>query len=329
MLSNNVARAPDGDSMGWPTGPPKPSSSSFASLASTPTSITFEAQAEKVGRTMALEGAWRDGVPLDDTPWEDFPFLAAEELWSRLTPHLLRPELVADRLEEAIRHDKASDAGDRSAARAPRRRPGPASRSWAHRRYPAGDAHGRAIQRSADRTPPWPRASRAAPDSAGARRAARTRGPWVCERGTGESLLICIACERPPKVRHRVKLPDAPWLRPLRRAAGLARKSRKFSQLRRLEPRGFEPLTFCMPCRRAPSCAMAPMSRKSLKNKSPRLSTPMFAKLHGSACDWCSRLNGRDNCMATGHLRADPRIVRSSWLRRSDMTPASGLLAPA
>lgn len=28
-----------------------------------------------------------------------------------------------------------------------------------------------------------------------------------------------------------------------------------------MEPRGFEPLTFCMPCRRAPNCAMAPPRR--------------------------------------------------------------------
>lgn len=34
-----------------------------------------------------------------------------------------------------------------------------------------------------------------------------------------------------------------------------------YVDLLRLEPRGLEPLTFCMPCRRAPNCAMAPMGR--------------------------------------------------------------------
>ncbi len=31
--------------------------------------------------------------------------------------------------------------------------------------------------------------------------------------------------------------------------------------------------TTCMPCRRAPNCAMAPLNRKSLKDKDSRLST--------------------------------------------------------
>jgi tetratricopeptide (TPR) repeat protein len=49
---------------------------------------------------------WRDqlGHELDDF-WDDFPFLASEELWRRLTPEQPCPEMVADRLEAAIARD--------------------------------------------------------------------------------------------------------------------------------------------------------------------------------------------------------------------------------
>lgn len=43
-------------------------------------------------------------------------------------------------------------------------------------------------------------------------------------------------------------------------AAGRNRSTVRFAEM---EPRGLEPLTFCMPCRRAPNCAMAPTNRGS------------------------------------------------------------------
>ncbi len=51
-------------------------------------------------------------------------------------------------------------------------------------------------------------------------------------------------------------LPASGW----GRTAALAgiRKPLRIQHLHRLEPGGLEPPTFCMPCRRAPNCAMAP-----------------------------------------------------------------------
>ncbi len=63
----------------------------------------FADQARIAARCMALEENWREGVALDDDPWDDFPFLASEELWRRLTPDLPCPELIAERLEKHIR----------------------------------------------------------------------------------------------------------------------------------------------------------------------------------------------------------------------------------
>jgi len=63
----------------------------------------FAEQARVATRCMTLEENWREGLGLDDSPWDDFPFLASEELWRRLTPNLPCPELIADRLEKHIR----------------------------------------------------------------------------------------------------------------------------------------------------------------------------------------------------------------------------------
>ncbi len=63
----------------------------------------FADQAHVATRCMALEETWRKGLSLDDSPWDDFPFLASEALWRRLTPDLPCPELIAERLEEHIR----------------------------------------------------------------------------------------------------------------------------------------------------------------------------------------------------------------------------------
>jgi len=62
----------------------------------------FAEQARTATRCMMLEESWREGLALDDGPWDDFPFLASEELWRRLTPDLPCPELIADRLEKHI-----------------------------------------------------------------------------------------------------------------------------------------------------------------------------------------------------------------------------------
>jgi hypothetical protein len=63
----------------------------------------FREQAQAAKRTMVLQKTCCEGAPDTGTFWDDFPFLAVEELWRRLTPDLLCPELLADRLEEAVR----------------------------------------------------------------------------------------------------------------------------------------------------------------------------------------------------------------------------------
>jgi len=63
----------------------------------------FREQAQAAERPTALQRTCCEGAPDTGTFWDDFPFLAVEELWRRLTPDLLCPELLADRLEEAVR----------------------------------------------------------------------------------------------------------------------------------------------------------------------------------------------------------------------------------
>ena len=58
----------------------------------------FREQAQAAGQCKNLEERWRENIEWDDSPWDDFPFLAAEELWRRLTPDLTCPEFIADRL---------------------------------------------------------------------------------------------------------------------------------------------------------------------------------------------------------------------------------------
>ncbi|MEK6677581.1 MAG: SEC-C metal-binding domain-containing protein [Planctomycetota bacterium] len=62
----------------------------------------FREQAQAARRPMSLEEQWWKGVKRARTFWDDFPLLAAEELWRRLTPELYCPELLADRLDEVI-----------------------------------------------------------------------------------------------------------------------------------------------------------------------------------------------------------------------------------
>jgi hypothetical protein len=58
----------------------------------------FREQALRARRPEHLEEQWR-GDREWSVAWDDFPFLAADELWRRLTPDLLCPELVADILQ--------------------------------------------------------------------------------------------------------------------------------------------------------------------------------------------------------------------------------------
>jgi len=76
----------------------------------------FEQQARAAGRAFELEARWRRGIAVDKKrDWDDFPFVASEELWDRLTPQLLCPEVVARRIEAAMERpeiDPPSQYGD-------------------------------------------------------------------------------------------------------------------------------------------------------------------------------------------------------------------------
>jgi hypothetical protein len=62
----------------------------------------FREQAREAGRCKHLEERWYQGPDWGDSPWDDFPFLAAEELWRRLTPDLVCPEFIADELGQVM-----------------------------------------------------------------------------------------------------------------------------------------------------------------------------------------------------------------------------------
>jgi hypothetical protein len=62
----------------------------------------FAAQAKQSGGCSALRDSWTQGKERYDL-WDDFPFLAAEELWHRLTPDLLCPEIVSRYMDKVIR----------------------------------------------------------------------------------------------------------------------------------------------------------------------------------------------------------------------------------
>jgi len=62
----------------------------------------FREQAQSAGRPQHLEELWRRGQDWDDSPWSDFPFLAAEELWRRLAADLPCPEFIADRMSRLM-----------------------------------------------------------------------------------------------------------------------------------------------------------------------------------------------------------------------------------
>ncbi len=61
----------------------------------------FPDQARRAGRCSVLEESWTGGNERDDL-WDDFPFLASEELWRRLTPDLLCPEIISYDLDAAL-----------------------------------------------------------------------------------------------------------------------------------------------------------------------------------------------------------------------------------
>lgn len=62
----------------------------------------FREQAEAAATQTRLARRWGRKLRPNSGLWEDFPYLAVEELWRRLTPDLLCPEVVAARIEDAI-----------------------------------------------------------------------------------------------------------------------------------------------------------------------------------------------------------------------------------
>jgi len=64
-------------------------------------------QARTARRCAVLETNWVEDLELDGF-WTDFPFLAAEALWERLTPDLSCPEILSNRLEAVLGRASAS-----------------------------------------------------------------------------------------------------------------------------------------------------------------------------------------------------------------------------
>lgn len=71
----------------------------------------FRDQALRAGRRKRLVELWRGDKNWDDSPWDDFPLIAVEELWRRLTPDLVCPESVADLASQVIQEAEGAQAG--------------------------------------------------------------------------------------------------------------------------------------------------------------------------------------------------------------------------
>ena len=67
----------------------------------------FPDQARSAERCAVLEANWVHNLKFEGF-WADFPFLAAEELWERLTPDLLCPEILSNRLEGVVGRSRAN-----------------------------------------------------------------------------------------------------------------------------------------------------------------------------------------------------------------------------
>ncbi len=78
----------------------------------------FADQAKQAGRCSVLREEWIQGKERYDL-WDDFPFMASEELWCRLTPDLLCPEIVSRSLDEALRASEKGDQPRRNSERHP------------------------------------------------------------------------------------------------------------------------------------------------------------------------------------------------------------------
>ncbi len=76
----------------------------------------FREQAKEAQSCKNLRELWRATIPKDDSPWDDFPLWAAEELWRRLTPDLVCPERIADRLDAAMAAAAEPDPERRNSA---------------------------------------------------------------------------------------------------------------------------------------------------------------------------------------------------------------------
>ncbi len=70
----------------------------------------FPDQARAAGRPAVLYDRWYPKARSRGDFWDDFPFLAAEELWRRLTPDLVCPERIADRLDPIVEGSPAGNA---------------------------------------------------------------------------------------------------------------------------------------------------------------------------------------------------------------------------
>jgi len=68
---------------------------------------SFADQARGAGRCAVLRAGWVQTLELEGF-WSDFPFLASEELWERLTPDLLCPEILSNRLEGVVGRSRAT-----------------------------------------------------------------------------------------------------------------------------------------------------------------------------------------------------------------------------
>jgi len=69
----------------------------------------FRAQTEAAGPPLVLYEGWEPRGGWRGDLWDDFSYLAAEELWNRLTPDLVCPEMIADRIDPVVESSYASD----------------------------------------------------------------------------------------------------------------------------------------------------------------------------------------------------------------------------
>lgn len=72
----------------------------------------FREQARAVRGPKELHQTWSSHRERLHSFWDDFPFLGCEELWRRLTPDLVCPEFIADRLDAIVLKEGQESSGD-------------------------------------------------------------------------------------------------------------------------------------------------------------------------------------------------------------------------